>query len=145
MNLLQWFFFSFQKHHWSWWRLAFGPTAVGQNLCRTRTVDTAGQAHEDVKMGGPETDGLQQRSNPGQQQLKSFFKKQQKSKTRVHSYTCHSTIEWNGRSTAVARVSSEIRRYTYSHPMFTYYIVTPWHSYNRDTGTELSFHIYGLV
>ena len=46
-------------------------------------MDTAGQAHEDVGMDGPEIDGLQQRSNPGQQQLKSFLKNSKKVK---HGY-----------------------------------------------------------
>ena len=54
-------------------------------------MDTAGQAHEDVKMGGPETDGLQQRSNPGQQQLKSFLKKSKKVK---HGYMATRVIQW---------------------------------------------------
>jgi len=90
MNLLQWFFFSFQKHHGSWWRLASGPATVGQNFSRTQTVDTAGQTHEDVGMDGPETDGLQQRSNPGQQQLKSFLKKSKKVK---HGYMATRVIQ----------------------------------------------------
>ena len=53
MNLLQWFF---SKASLIMVAAGFWANIVGQNFATTPMVDTAGQAYEDVRMGGSEID-----------------------------------------------------------------------------------------